>query len=259
MLASCGSVVLSALVPLLVSLALLLAPSSVSAQSYVPLLYPLSSCSSSTASLVSLGAADLSSVTGSASVYPANLVVSAFNNTQFGASISQLTLQLADNTAIGGPAHLRMGIYSMGAAVSDVGTPLQLLAQTDEITLFPSVAQPLYGNLLQPVQLLSGSQYAIAVWTDLEINVYLSGSPNVAGYDAYSGTYQYTQNTMPGSLTATLTPSRPSLWAAQAASTPPLCQRRHCAVATSAPTRSSTRPLRPPPTTRRCPSRRGSV
>ena len=181
---------------------------SVSAQSYIPLIYPQSSCSSPTATLVTLGDQSVVDVYGYAaypqSFYGDQVRFTPFNNTLFGAVLSQLALPLADNSAasfgqVSGPVHLRLGVYLVGQWSSmNNNAPLSLVGQTAEITLFPSGPQTLYANLLQPVQLLSGSQYALAVWSDNIFNAYESESV-LYGFNEY---VDYSDYSLPGFILA---------------------------------------------------------
>ena len=204
---TCRSAVAGAL---LLLLALLARPSTVVCQTYSPIVASLSSCSSSTASLVTLG--DLS-IDNS---YPTqfndgNLGLTAFNNSLFGATISQLSMQLGDNTANTFPTHLRMGVYTVGAAVAgSTQVSMSLVAQTDELTVYPSGAQLLTANLQQPLKLLSGGQYAIGMYADSQLSVYLS-SVNSLGFNGYSN-FGYIDIAMPG----TISPSGPSAYSALA-------------------------------------------
>ena len=194
--------------------ALLLLASSASAQSYVPLVYPQSTCSSATARLVSVGNSSqqlqygsvaTTSLSGYGSVY-----LTAFNNSGlFGAVLQQVTLPLGDNSLMSGPYTLRIGVYQLGAAIDSYNDwGLSLLAQTDSVTVYPSAPQVLYANLLQPVQLLSGSQYAIGVWTNggppcassnQQCSVSVYGQPGATSYSGYANGYN--DYTLPATLT----------------------------------------------------------
>ena len=132
----------------------------VSAQPYVPQEYQLSSCSSSGATVTTLGDVSVPDPTAygvTAGIGGGTIYFTAFNNTAFGAALTQMSLALGINTGLTSPAHLTMGVYSLATASGNVMT---LVGQTDEITLYPSGPQTLYANLLQPVRLLSGGQYA---------------------------------------------------------------------------------------------------
>ena len=203
MLPSCCSVLVRVVV--LLAVLPLWAPSAVSAQSYNPLVYPLTSCSSPTASLVTLGNATVSDPTDQVSYFQSTeFLLTAFDNTLFGAVLSQIAVPLDDNTNAGGAIHLRLGVYTVGQVVADTSNSLMsLVGQTADITLFPSGPQTLYADLLQPVQLLSGSQYALAVWADNGFNMYTSAS-TAAGYNADSANVfvGYSDYTFPSPITA---------------------------------------------------------
>jgi len=185
----------------------LLAPLSVSAQSYIPYATQSTSCSVATATAVTFGDATYDSSPDSYSsttVYSGDVYFTAFNNTLFGAQLTQLALPLGNNNGpytISGPVHLRLGLYTVGAYSAASGSSLMaLVGQTDEITLFPSGPQVLYANLLSPVQLISGGQYALAVATDGSFNAYQSMTAT-EGYSAYPNG-GYSDYSMPNTLSA---------------------------------------------------------
>ena len=200
LLPSFRTALLAALPLLTAILCLVTAPSSVTAQSVVPQVYPLTSCASATAQLVTLGNTTVLPYTYPLSTNYPQILFTAFNDTSFGATLSQLSIALGDNSGSGKPIHLRMGVYSV--APSTGATPMTLLAQTDEITLYPSGPQTMYGNLLQPAQLFSGGQYAFAIWSDSAIVTY-AASVSLLGYYGYSSFYEYVDYGMPSSVTAT--------------------------------------------------------
>ena len=189
----------------------LLTPHAALAQLYNPQVYPLSSCSSPTASLVTLGDASIPSLpfsTATTSLSSGSMILMAFNNSLFGAVLTQLTFPLPDNSRLSGPYHLRMGVFLVGPpALLNSDISMSLLGQTDEITVFPGGPQVVYANLLQSVQLLSGSQYAIGVWSDggpqcsstvnlCSVSVYTSSS-SLQAYSAYPNG-GYSSYAMPG-------------------------------------------------------------
>ena len=187
------------------ALLLALACGRVSGQAYVPLVSPVqASACGGTATQVKVGndaAAQFSVVTLSSTL----VYLSLYNNSAYGAQLNQLTLQLADNSNLRTVVHLRMGVYSAQTAVvvGDYGSSLQtaftLVAQTDEITLFPSAAQTLYANLQSPAALVLPGQYALAVSADAAFSVYGGGSSE--SYALYSQYYTYIDVALPAMLT----------------------------------------------------------
>ena len=57
-----------------------------------------------------------------------------------------------------------------------------LLGMTDVVTLYPSKAQTLFANLIQPVRLLDEGQYGIAIYTNGPI--YMVGGPRFSGFSS---------------------------------------------------------------------------
>ena len=170
---------------------------SVSAQPYTPLVSPsntAASCSGST--LVTLGNDNAAQFTRMAiqTNNEGEMYFSAYNATAIGATITQLSLALADNSALSSPTLLRLGLYSLSAGTT---TSASLVGQTAEITLFPSGAGMLYANLLTPTVLTSGL-YAIGVFASS--NFYVYGNGKNSSYYAYPNTYSYVDYSIPTTL-----------------------------------------------------------
>ena len=171
---------------------------SVSAQPYTPLVTPsntAASCSGS--SLVSFGNDNAAAFTRMAiqTNNEGEMYFSAYNATAIGATITQLSLALADNSALSSPTLLRLGLYSLPSAGST--TSASLVGQTAEITLFPSGAGLLYANLLAPT-VLTGGLYAIGVFASS--NFYVMGNGKNSSYYAYPNTYSYVEYSIPTTL-----------------------------------------------------------
>ena len=108
--------------------------SVVSAQSYVPLVYPSMSCSSPTATSVQLGNASYLDWQ-TAALYTSTVYATVFNSSGFGAVLSQIVLPLPDNSGATGPAHLQLGVYAVGPYQSaSQSTTMVLVGQTADIT-----------------------------------------------------------------------------------------------------------------------------
>jgi len=170
---------------LLILLSLLII--GIAGQSYSPQVYPFTSCPSGQ-TFITMGNA---SVYSYQQLYSSQISFTAISpsDADHGGVISQLQLALGDNSALTYPVHLRMGLYALQ------GSSASLLAQTDEITLYPSGPQMLYANLLNAERLFSIYQYAIGIWSD---NYYTAGVQNdYTGYYGYSNSYTYTDYAMP--------------------------------------------------------------
>ena len=107
-----------------------------------------------------------------------------FTNTQFGAVLSQVAVNLLDNSLLPEPVYLRIGIYLMQIAEkkSLSFNEATLLGQTDEITLYPSKDQILYANLMKPVSLLSEGEYGIGIYVNKPI--FIAGGAYETGFSA---------------------------------------------------------------------------
>ena len=165
-----------------VLLAALCLSSLAAAQPYTPVPSSLSCPSGQTA--VTLGSTVVSSSLSSyySTLSAAFILVSAVNSSGLnGASLSQLSLALGDNTGLTQPVHLILGVYSFQVQSASTAGGV-LAAQTAEITLYPSPPQTLYASLLLPLTLTSsvGVQYGLAVWADRSFTV---------GQGAYGGGY----------------------------------------------------------------------
>jgi len=162
---------------------------TVAGQTYSPQVYPFTSSSCpSGQTFITMGN---SSVYTYSQLYSSQIYFTPISpsDADHGGVISQLQLALGDNSALTYPVHLRLGLYALQ------GSSASLLAQTDEITLYPSGPQMLYANLLNAERLFSIYQYGIGVWSD---NYYYAGVQNdYAGYYGYSNAYSYTDYAMP--------------------------------------------------------------
>ena len=155
---------------------------STSAQPYSPFVSPAttaSACSGST--LVSLGT-DAASQFTRYLVTANELYLSSYNNSISGATISQLSLTLGDNSALSTPTSLRLGLYSVSASGSTAS--VTLVGNTAEITLYPSGPQTLYAALLTPTTLAAGGQYAVGFYAGTAF--YVMGGGKGPSYLLYS-------------------------------------------------------------------------
>ena len=180
--------------------------SPAAAQPYTPIPASLASCPSGQTA-VTLGSTTLSPADGSfyyGSLSNAQLLVLSINTTGLnGATLSQLSLALGDNSRMAGPVQLTLGVYTYQLQPSSSPVTGLLVAQTAEITVYPSSAQTLYASLLYPVTLMStaGSQYGLAVWTD---GYLVAGQHGYgSGYSGYSLSHAYGDYSMPTSLSLT--------------------------------------------------------
>ena len=163
---------------------------SVQSQSYIPQPAPFSSCASGQ-SLLTVGSTDVSDsslfVTDSGiesssshqAVYMTPFTLRGQN--AFGVVLSQMAVHVYDSNSLQVPAHLRLAIYLYQEAQnsSQAFDLAALVAQTDEITLYPSGEQTLYANLLQPVVLDSEGDYGLAIYSDSPLD--LAGGPADTG------------------------------------------------------------------------------
>ena len=124
-----------------------------------------------------------------------NVWMNLFNATQYGTSIYQMQLGLLDNSALQQPAHLRFGVYSV------TGTSYTLLGASGEVTVYPYSDQVVYANLLTPVPLTLGGEYALGYWSDTTI---YTATSTANGYGYASGM------TGPGSIAAAFTYTCPT-------------------------------------------------
>ena len=163
---------------LLAVLSLLTAP-AVLAQSYVPQFpaFTASSCPPGQ-QFVSVGSLD----TYNSTLFPENqqgtqlgtywnpyyqyVYTTPFTNTAFGAVLTQLQVNLLDNSLLPTPVYFRLALYLFQTAEKKINgyNEATLIGQTDEITLYPSKDQILYANLMQPVTLLSEGDYGIGIY-----------------------------------------------------------------------------------------------
>ena len=162
-------------------------PNPATAQPFTPQVPALTSCPTSTQLLFTIGSANYADYTDQAGTayYPSygGLYLTAFNNTDFGATITQLQLALGDNSGLAASVRLRMGVYLLGGGGGGSAQTGMLLGQTDEITLFPGPSQTLAANLLVPVTMLSENQYALGLWAD---GSFYPGWGAGSSYDYYS-------------------------------------------------------------------------
>ena len=152
---------------------------SVQSQSYIPQPAPFSSCPGGQ-TLLTLGNMDSTRLLGASNAphssggdtqYFSLTPFTLRGQSAFGVQIYQMAISLGDNSYGYGlfhPVHMRLAIYLYQEAENntesfDLAT---LVAQTDEITLYPSGGQILYANLLQPVILDSEGDYGMAVYAD---------------------------------------------------------------------------------------------
>ena len=89
----------------------------------------------------------------------------------FGTILYQMAIELGDNRGLLAPARFRLAVYLLQEAEKKITgfNEASLIAQTDEITLYPSAPQMLYANLLKPVMLESEGDYGLGVWSDSSI------------------------------------------------------------------------------------------
>ena len=165
---------------------LLVEQSAVSAQDYSPQVARLTTATCpSGSSLISVGDDSAAPVTagffpGSAYSFPWQYYMRGFNGSRFGGRLQQLSLGLGDNSAQTLPVHLRLAVFLV---LGDGNA--QLLAQTDELVVYPSGAQVLYAALPAPLWLTSGGQYALAASFDQPLA--LSFGAVATSYSAYGG------------------------------------------------------------------------
>ena len=107
-----------------------------------------------------------------------------FTNTAFGSVLSQVQMNLLDNSGLPGPVYFRIAIYLFQIAEkkSTGYNEATRLGQTDEITLYPSKDQILYANLMSPVSLLSEGDYGIGIYSNLPF--FIAGGPERSGFSA---------------------------------------------------------------------------
>ena len=150
------------LASLLLVLALVLCPSAlVWGQSYVPQAPSFAGCPD-TQRLVTVGYRNASNAT--LFPYPRDAVGNGYyvqitpftlrGSNSFGTVLYQMAIQLGDNRALYAPARFRLAVYLLQEAEKKITgfNEASLIAQTDEITLYPSAPQMLYANLPQTRQ-----------------------------------------------------------------------------------------------------------
>ena len=182
---------------LLLTLCLLQVAVPVSGQTYQPAPPPQVSCPAGQ-SFVQLGNSSSLAYAFHTQGYSSagsDVWLNLFNATQYGVTLYQVQLGLLDNSALPQPAHLRFGVYSVS------GTAYTLLGSSAEVTVYPSVDQVVYANLVTPVTLTLGGLYALGFWSDTTI---------YTAYQASNG-YSYQAATVgPASINAAFTYSCPT-------------------------------------------------
>ena len=116
--------------------------------------------------------------------------------------ISQVQLPLADNSASTTPMYIRFGVFLASGNASDTSgatsLTLSLLAQSDEITIYPTTPFMLYAQLQQRVQIIAGATYAIGFYSTSPLQVYQAPSSGWGGWGPWSN---YNSYAMPQLLT----------------------------------------------------------
>jgi hypothetical protein len=122
-----------------------------------------------------------------------------FTNTQFGAVLTQVAMNLLDNSGLPGPVYLRLAIYLFQIAEKKTMgfNEATLIGQTDEITLYPSGDQILYANLMESVSLLDEGDYGIGIYASSPI--FIAGGPRSSGFSAEGQvrSHHHTRNNSP--------------------------------------------------------------
>ena len=199
---------LSALLLCLTLLSLLL-PASSQPYSPLPFQQTASSCGSGT-SLFTVGSTDVTQYYAAPTpqLQAGVVYLQPFNNSNLGGTISQLSLALLDNSALTQPAHLRLGLYALSS--SDGFLSAALLAQTPEVTLFPSGPQTLYASLQSAYTVLLESTLLLGVWSDATVSSPMTMTQ--AGF-SYSGApyYGYVSYTLPNTLVPPAASTAPAL------------------------------------------------
>ena len=177
---------------------------SVSGQAYTPLVTAITAAScAANSGLIKIGNDNFAdfSRTSSSPLNGAVVYLSSYDpNAVFGTQLTQMSLALGDNTGLSGPVHLRLGVYAMdeNAGSGAEYAAATLVAQTDELTLYPSSPQTLYADLLVPVLLIGGGDYALGVWSDASFYAGSGGrNKSYTGYNSYS---MYIDYSMPSTL-----------------------------------------------------------
>ena len=190
--------------PLLVLLLQLsLLPCGVQAQSYVPQPIPFSQCPPGQR-LVTVGYPNANNRTtfpyndedsllfgDYAEVYVTPFTLRGSN--AFGTVLYQVSLALLDNTRLLRPVRFRIGVYLFAEAEKKTTgfNFAALIAQTDEITLYPSRDQMLYANLLQPVLLDSEGDYGLGIYA--ESLMYVAGGKFETGFSGEAQFYSFNE------------------------------------------------------------------
>ena len=157
-------------------LVLLLFPSAlVWGQSYVPQVPPFPGCPASQR-LVTVGYPNATNHT--LFQYPSDRIYGGYyvyvtpftlrGQSAFGTVLHQLSLQLGDNRVLFAPTRFRLVVYLLQEAEKKINgfNEASMIAQTDELTLYPSAPQTVYADLLRPVLLESEGDYGLGVWAD---------------------------------------------------------------------------------------------
>ena len=110
--------------------------------------------------------------------------VTPFTNPAFGVTIQQVAVGLLDNSGLRAPVTFRLGLYIFQQSERNVlsFSLASLIAQSDEIILYPSKDQVLYANLQKPVQLLSEGDYGIGIYSNAPF--YIAGGARGSGFSA---------------------------------------------------------------------------
>ena len=118
--------------------------------------------------------------------------VSPFTNPKFGTVLTQVAVNVLDNSALPGPVYFRVGIYLFQEAQVKLNNfnEAALLGMTDEVTLYPSKDQIIYINLLQNVTLESEGDYGIGIYASDQF--YIAGGPMKSGFSAEGEFWDFT-------------------------------------------------------------------
>jgi hypothetical protein len=106
------------------------------------------------------------SIWGSEFVYVTPFTLRGQN--AFGTVLYQVSLAVGENRNHFLPTRFRIAIYLLQEAEKKITgfNEASMIAQTDEITLYPSAAQVIYANLIKPVMLESEGDYGLGIWSD---------------------------------------------------------------------------------------------
>lgn len=157
------------------------------AQPYVPQPQPFTQCPENAGQVIHLGNHDVTTLTDQFAMASASqLYPTIFNVTRPGTTIYQLSLGLPSNLLLTNLIHLRLGIFYQSQTIGNAQG--KMLAQSDEITVYPSSAMVLYANLQQPIALAVGTYQAV-LWAD---RYFVTGGNEPESLTPNSGYMYYT-------------------------------------------------------------------